>query len=194
MKSKMIMIPALAGLLCSGLWAQAQKIAVVDMQSAMAATKDGQKANAELQKIYGPKEQDFQKRAQEIQTKSDQLKKTQNTMSDAARAAAQDDIDRLSKKLQQDEEDAQTDADQDQQKYLQDIGTKMVQVISKYATEKGYSMVFDVSGQPTNLVFAATPAPQTQSEQPEASAPQGNLPDAAPEQGSSMPQPAGQQQ
>ncbi|WP_199103079.1 hypothetical protein [Aquitalea sp. ASV11] len=45
-----------------------------------------------------------------------------------------------------------------------------------------------------NLVFAATPAPQTQSEQPEASAPQGNLPDAAPEQGSSMPQPAGQQQ
>jgi hypothetical protein len=45
-----------------------------------------------------------------------------------------------------------------------------------------------------NLVFAATPAPQTQSEQPQASAPQGNLPDAAPEQGSSMPQPAEQQQ
>ncbi|BBF85026.1 hypothetical protein DLM_1402 [Aquitalea magnusonii] len=45
-----------------------------------------------------------------------------------------------------------------------------------------------------NLVFAASPAPQTQSEQPEASAPQGNLPDAAPEQDSSMPQPAGQQQ
>ena len=45
-----------------------------------------------------------------------------------------------------------------------------------------------------NLVFAATPAPQTQSEQPQASAAQGSQPDAAPEQGSSMPQPAEQQQ
>ncbi|RQO68175.1 hypothetical protein DBR44_15960 [Aquitalea sp. FJL05] len=45
-----------------------------------------------------------------------------------------------------------------------------------------------------NLVFAATPAPQTQSEQPQASAAQGNQPDAAPEQGSGMPQPAEQLQ
>jgi hypothetical protein len=29
-----------------------------------------------------------------------------------------------------------------------------MQVLNKYASEKGYTMVFDVSGQPNNILFA----------------------------------------
>ncbi len=30
-----------------------------------------------------------------------------------------------------------------------------MQVLQKYSTEKGYTMVFDVSGQPNNIMFAS---------------------------------------
>jgi outer membrane protein len=31
----------------------------------------------------------------------------------------------------------------------------MMQVLQKYATDKGYTMIFDVSGQPNNILFAS---------------------------------------
>jgi outer membrane protein len=46
--------------------------------------------------------------------------------------------------------------DQDQQRVLNDLGGKMMQVIQKYAADNQISMVFDVSQQPNNLLFATT--------------------------------------
>ena len=53
----------------------------------------------------------FQKRGQDIQTKQDQLKKTQNTLSDDAKASAAAEITRLQTALQRDTDDAQTDSE-----------------------------------------------------------------------------------
>src|ERR1700685_1050966 len=71
-------------------WAQAApplKLAVIDMQSALLSTKDGQKAVAELKAKFAPKEQEFQKRQQELVAKQDQYRKTENTISEEAKAA-----------------------------------------------------------------------------------------------------------
>lgn len=152
---KLMIVPALA--LACGLsaFAQAPKVGVIDMQSALLGTKDGQKAAAELKAKFTPKEMDLQKKQNDLQSKQDELRKTENTASDEKKAALQRDIDALTRTLQRDSEDARQDLDQEQQKILNDLGQKMMQVIQKYAADKQLTMIFDVSGQPNNLIYAS---------------------------------------
>lgn len=156
MKMKFLLAPALTLLSSAGLWAQATKMAVIDMQAAIANTKEGQAQIGELQKKYTPKEAEFQKRAQDIQAKQDQLKKTQNTISDEAKTNLNDEITRLKTALQRDTDDTQSDSEADQQKMLQNIGGKVVQVVTKYAQDNQIMIVFDLSSQPNNLVCCAS--------------------------------------
>ena len=158
MRSKhMLPMAALAALLVFSGAAQAQvKIGVIDMQSALLSTKEGQKAVNELKAKFAPKEAEFQKRAQELQAKQDQYRKTENTISEDAKAALARDIDTMTKNLQRDTEDTRADVDQDQQKALNELGQKMMQVLQKYANEKQLTLVLDVSGQPSNILFASS--------------------------------------
>jgi outer membrane protein len=151
-----IIAPLLAIAGSMSAWAQTQKIAVIDMQSALLGTKDGQKAVAELKSKFTPKEQELQKRQQELQNKQDQYRKTENTISEDAKASLQRDIDGLQRGLQRDSDDANQDLQQEQQRILGDLSQKMNQVLSKYASDKQITMIFDVSGQPNNILFAST--------------------------------------
>jgi outer membrane protein len=140
-------------------WGQAAapvKIGVIDMQSALLSTKDGQKAVAELKAKFAPKQQEFDERQRQLQTKQEQFRKTENTISDEAKATLARDIDAMTKTLQRDTEDARQDVDQEQQKVLNELGQKMMQVLQKYANDKQLTMVMDVSGQPNNILFASS--------------------------------------
>ena len=156
-----ISIVALSLALGSGTaWAQALappvKIAVVDMQSALLGTEDGKKAVAELTAKFAPKQQEFQKRQQELAAKQEQYRKTENTISDEAKATLARDIDAMTKTLQRDTDDARQDVEQEQQRVLNELGQKMMQVLQKYAVEKQLTMIMDVSGQPNNILFASS--------------------------------------
>jgi len=152
-------LPALAALLalaCGGASAQTTlKIGVIDMQKALLSTKDGEKAVAELKAKFAPKEQEFQKRQVELQAKQEQYRKTENTISEEAKATLARDIDAMTKNLQRDTDDARQDVDQEQQRVLNELGQKMMQVLQKYATDKQLTMILDVSGQPNNILFAS---------------------------------------
>lgn len=132
------------------------KIGVIDMQTALLSTKDGQKAVAELKAKFAPKEQEFQKRSQELQSKQEQYRKTENTISDEAKATLARDIDSMTKNLQRDTDDARQDLDQEQQKVLGELGQKMMQVLSKYGNENKFTLIMDVGGQPSNIMFASS--------------------------------------
>ncbi len=155
MNRRILIAPALALMVAASALAQ-QKLAVIDMQSALIQTNDGKKAVGELQTKYGPKDADFQKRQSDLQAKQAQYQKTMNTMSDAAKAAAERDIETMQRNLQRDSDDTRQDMDQDQQRVLNDLGGRMMQVVQKYAADNQISMVFDVSQQPNNLLFAST--------------------------------------
>lgn len=155
MNRTILIAPALALVAAASAFAQ-QKLAVIDMQSALVQTRDGQKAVGELRDKYSPKDAEFQKRQSDLQAKQAQYQKTSNTMSDAAKATAEREIDTLQRNLQRDSDDVRQDMDQDQQRVLNDLGGKMMQVIQKYAADNQISMVFDVSQQPNNLLFAST--------------------------------------
>jgi outer membrane protein len=135
--------------------AQAQKIATINMQQALAETNDGKKAIADLRAKFTPKDQEFQRRSQEMQAKQEQLRKTQNTISEDAKAKLESDIALLQRNLQRDSDDAKADMDAEEQKMVQELGGKIMQVINKYAADNQYAMVFDVSGQPNNIMFAS---------------------------------------
>jgi outer membrane protein len=155
-RSNLVIAPLLAIAGALGAFAQTQKIAVIDMQSALLNTKDGQKAVAELKAKFTPKEQELQKRQKELQDKQDQFRKTENNISDEAKATLARDIDTLQRGLQRDSDDANQDLQAEQQRVLQDLSQKMQQVMQKYAQDKQITMIFDVSGQPNNILWATT--------------------------------------
>jgi outer membrane protein len=134
----------------------AQKFGVIDMQKALLSTKDGQKAVDELKAKFSPKEQEFQKRQADLQAKQEQYRRTENTISEEAKANLARDIDTMTKNLQRDTDDVRQDLDAEQQRVLNDLGQKMMSVLTKYSADKGLTMVFDLSGQPNNVLFAAS--------------------------------------
>lgn len=157
MKTILKFAPAVAMLaaLCTQAQAQTQKIATINMQQALAETSDGKKAVADLRSKFGPKDQDFQRRSQELQATQEKLRKTQNTISEEAKAKLEADIAGMTRNLQRDSDDAKADMEAEEQKMVQDLGGKIMQVINKYAADNQYAMVFDVSGQPNNIMFAS---------------------------------------
>jgi outer membrane protein len=156
MRSKFAIVPVLALALSLSAWAQApQKFAIINMQDVILNTKDGKKAVNDLKAKFAPKEQEFQKRSEDLQRKQDELRKTENTISEEKKAALLRDIDSMTKSLQRDTDDAREDVNQEQQRVLNELGGKIMQVLNKYANDKQYTMVFDVSGQPNNILFAS---------------------------------------
>ena len=149
---KLILLPALA---IAALSAQAQNLAVIDMQGAILKTTDGQKAAQDLRTKYDPVQQALTKRGQALAAKQDQYRKSAGTMSDQAKAAAEREIQGMSKDIQRDADDAKTDAQQDQNKALGPILQRLETVMRKYAGDKQISMIVDLSSQPNNLLFAA---------------------------------------
>src|SRR5579862_6016136 len=155
--SKLFVVPALV--LAATLGAQTQsptnKIAVIAIQQASVATKDGQKAASELDSKAEPKKKELEQKQSDINSLQDQLSKGQNTLSESTKNDIYKNIEGKKKSLQRDFEDAQAEMDQEQQKILQGLGQKMMAVIERYARDNGYTMVVDVSNPQTPVLYAA---------------------------------------
>lgn len=76
-------------------------------------------------------------------------------MSEDARARLMRDIDAKTKALNRDTDDANQDLEAENQKIMNELGGKMLQVINRYSTDKGYVLVLDVSAQTTPVIFAS---------------------------------------
>ena len=157
MKKNLLVFPALAlGLaaMANAQAAAASKVAIISVQQAILQTKDGQTASAALQAKFMPKRQQLEKKQSDIANLQEQMKKGSATMSDEAKGKLARDIDSNQKSLQRDSEDFDADVQQEEGKIMQDLGQKMMDVIIKYATQNGFSMVLDVSSQQTPVLWA----------------------------------------
>ena len=130
------------------------KVAIIHVQSAILATKDGQKAQQDLQATFTPRRSAIEKKQQDLASLQDQLKKGSATMSDAAKEKITKDIDGLNKSITREGEDFDAEVQQAEQKIMNDLGQKMMDVIIKYATQNGYAMVVDVSNPQTPVLWA----------------------------------------
>lgn len=144
----------------TGAFAQGQpgpsKVGIINIQAALVQTKDGQKAAADLTAKEEPKRKVLEGKQSEINALKDQLQKGQNALSDAAKADLMRNIDYKTKSLNRELEDAQAEAEQDQQKVLQELGGRMMAVLDKYGRDNGYMLILDVSNPQTPVLFAST--------------------------------------
>src|SRR6185369_3842041 len=127
------------------------KVAIINIQAAIVGTKDGQKAQQDLAARFGPKRTALEKKNSDLQALQDQLKKGSATMSDDAKNKIAKDIDTLNKDLTRGGEDYDAEVQQEEGKIMNDLGTKMLDVVGKYAAQNGYAMVLDISQQQTVL-------------------------------------------
>ena len=159
MKKNLVVLSAL--LLGVAALAQAQgqvptKIAIIHVQNAILQTKDGQKAAADLQSTFNPRQQELEKKRSQLTALQEQLRKGSATMSDDAKTKLMRDIDATTTRVNRDTQDAQSDLDEAQGKVMQELGGKMMAVLEKYATQNGFAVVLDVSNPQTPVLWAAS--------------------------------------
>ena len=131
------------------------KIGVIQAQTALVNTRDGQRAISEMNARLDPTRKAIEKKAADIRELQDKLQRGGNAMAEAARAETQRNIDTKTKAYNRDMEDAQAEAQAEQQKLLDELGQKMSTVIDKYAQANGYSVILDVSNPNTPVLYAA---------------------------------------
>ncbi len=130
------------------------RVAIISIQEAVSRTLEGQKLANDLQAKYKPTQDKLQKLRDSIATLRDQLNKGANTMSDEAKRTLIREIQTKERDLQRDTEDAQADFNGELQQFQQEMLNKVITVTDKFAKEKGFSLVLDISS-PQSPVFWA---------------------------------------
>jgi outer membrane protein len=131
------------------------KVAVIQIQAALAATKEGQKAAADLEVKLAPRKKELDGKQAEIKDLQERLQRGGNTLSDSAKEDLTRNIDTKTKSYNRELEDAQAELEQEQQKVVGVLGQKMMAVIDKYAQQNGFAIVLDVSSQNTPVLYAS---------------------------------------
>ena len=153
MKSSLLLAGIVA--LAASAFAQPTKVGIINIQNAIVSTLDGQKAIKTLEERSAPRRKDLEAKQAGIAALQNTLKTSSNTASEETKRKLVGDIDAKTKSFNRDVEDAQAEAEADQAKLLNEIGGKMMAVIDKYATDKGYALVIDVSAQQSPVLYAS---------------------------------------
>ena len=142
------------------------KIAIIEYEEVAAATNEGQKAVADIQKKYEPQKQKLDALRSEVESLSKQLQNAPATMNDADKASLARNIDTKQKQLQRDADDAQNAYQNDVQEAIGKVAQKLGPIVIKYVQQNGYSMLLDNTGTPQQGGLNVLWAPGTDISQP----------------------------
>ena len=144
---------------CSALFALSQiasgqaKVAVVNLQEAVFKSAEIQKADADMQAKYKPRQDEINRVTTEISDLAQQFKAGQGKLTEAALADLQAQGQRRQRDLQRLQEDLNADVERDRNEILTKASQKMGDVVKKLAEEKGVDLVVDTA---TILYFKPT--------------------------------------
>ncbi|MCU1335302.1 MAG: outer rane chaperone Skp (OmpH) [Bryobacterales bacterium] len=160
--SVMGLILASATLMAQAPAAAPSKICVINLQSAMLNTKEGQAAADSFRtKFAEPKEKELQAKQAEITDLNDKLQRGANTMSQTAQDDMKRTLDRKSTDYKRAVEDYQFDRDEEQRKLLEELSAKMQTVIDRFAQENGCAVFLDVTNPNSGIMWIATTSDMT---------------------------------
>lgn len=146
-------LTALAPVLCAQ--NAPQKIGVIQIQSAMTSTKDGQKAIQELNARLQPRKTQLDQKAAEIRELQSKLQRAGAAMAETAKEDLTRQIDAKTKNYNRDMQDAQDEYQQENRKLLEELSGRMTSVINKFAVDHGYSVILDVSNPSTPVLYVS---------------------------------------
>jgi len=130
------------------------KVAILNIQQAIAQCNEGQEAAKALQAKFAPKRADLEKQQREINDLQNQLRNQEKTLSDDSRNKMLRTIDDKTRVFNRANEDATSEFQQAEQDAINEIGRKMVGIISDHAQKNGYTIVMDVSSPQTPVLYA----------------------------------------
>jgi outer membrane protein len=132
----------------------ASKVAIINIQAAIAQSNDGQQAAQEIQAKFSPKQQELTRAQQEITALQDQLRNQEKTLSDEARTRLLRSIDDKTRAFNRSNEDATNELQVAEQDAINEIGRKMMNVLGEYAKKNSFAVVLDVSSPQTPVLYA----------------------------------------
>lgn len=129
------------------------KIGVIEAQLALVKTKDGQAAQAELEKKLGPKAAQIKKQQEDLNDLQKRLDTGGNTMAAATKTELQNNIASKTRILQRDIQDFQDEQQAEENRVLADLEEKMKGVIAKYASDNGLALILNVAPENTPILW-----------------------------------------
>jgi outer membrane protein len=133
----------------------ATKVGIINIQAAIVNSNEGQRDFESLQKKFDPKRQELESLNKEVDELQKKFNAQGDKMNDEARGDLLKQIDSKKKTLQRSYEDANTDIQAQQNEIANRIGQKLVEVLDKYAKDNAYTLILDVSGQASPVLWAA---------------------------------------
>ena len=121
------------------------KVGILNIQEAITSTAEGKKLEAALNARFAPKTAEIAAAQKDIASLTSQLNAGKNTMTEAAQADLQRQIQSKQRDAQQVADNAQSDFQNAQADVMNTVGGKMMIILKKYAEDHGYTAIVDVS-------------------------------------------------
>jgi outer membrane protein len=131
------------------------KIGVIDIQTAILATNEGQRDFGALQTKFQPKQTELQNMSKEVDDLKKQLDTQGDKLNEEARATMVKNLEVKQKSFQRTLEDAQNDFEGQKNEIMRNLGNKVYATLDKYAKENSFSLILDVSNQNTPVLWAS---------------------------------------
>lgn len=119
------------------------KIAIIEFEQVAAATNEGQKTFADIQKKYATQKANLDQLQKEIETLTKALQNPPASMTDEAKASRARELDTKQKQLQRDGEDYSSSVNADVQDAMVKIEQKLGPVVMKYVQQGGFTLLLD---------------------------------------------------
>ena len=147
-------ISALAQVPTIGSQSASLKVAVVNMQVAIVNTDEGKKELTALEQRLMPKQEELKKANEEVEGLKKQLSTPDPKLTDDQRRNLANTLETKQRIFQRNFEDFQMEVQKSEQETVNRIGEKMMKIVEKYAASQGYTLVMDVSGPQSGVIWA----------------------------------------
>lgn len=131
------------------------KVGVINMLQAISSTAEGKQASTELQAQFAPRQQELESLTKQINDLQQRLNGGGVSLSDDERARLNAQGGRLEREFERKKNAYQEDLNNAQGEAVNGIGTKMMEIVNRYAIEQGYTEILDSSAQNSQLLYVA---------------------------------------
>jgi outer membrane protein len=129
------------------------RIVVVNFQTGVAKTNEGQRAYRELESKYAPREAQGKALDDEVKTLTTQLQTEGSKLTDAERASRAKAIEAKKKQSERFLADLKSDGNRDVQAMFNGLATKFGDFMVAYAAEHGYDVILDSSMERSPILY-----------------------------------------
>lgn len=131
------------------------RVAVINIQAAIAGTEEGKQAAQQLQTKFTPRQNQIDSMTKQLDSLRQRLQDGANTLSDQEKNRLGRQYQQLSRQVQRRQQELQEDAQDARTDAVDTIGQKMMKLIDRYAAQNGFSVVLDTSAQTSPVLYAA---------------------------------------